>query len=118
MYYNNINKPEENKYLRLFTDEFKQEYLKKPGKCKKIFAVMFFNTEFELGISANPYAWINTGNIVTLNGFEALEIYANTPNPASQILDAESIEELTDKMLEMNKNFKDEKWLEKLYETL
>lgn len=102
-------------FEHLFTDELKEEL--KTKRVKRVYAVMFFNTEFELGISANPYAWVNSGNIVTLNGPEALAIYAGTPNPASQILDAESIEELTDKMLEMNKNFKDEKWLNKLYET-
>lgn len=78
----------------------------------KYWALMLFNTELELGISNAPGKWVNTGNAFFTNGLSALNAYSNTPNPASQLIDARTIEELENKMEEMLANFKDEKWLE------
>ena len=78
----------------------------------KKFAVMFFETEVELGVSDNPNKWVNTKNYYYDNGREALECYANTPCPASQFIEAEDDFELKCKMGEMMNNFRDEKWLE------
>lgn len=86
---------------------------------KKVYALMLFYTEMELGISQKPNTWINFGNQYYENGIEALEAYANTPCPASQLIDAESKEELLVKMNDMLNNFKDNKWLEEcLYPSL
>lgn len=78
----------------------------------KLWALMLFNTEVELGISNEPGKWVNTGNVFYKNGMSALDAYANTPNPASQLIDAKTPEELEQKMEEMLEHFKDEKWLE------
>lgn len=81
-------------------------------KTKKIFAVMLFNTEIELGISNTPNKWVNTKNYKFNDGTSALDFYANTPNPASQLIDATSEEELESKMNDMIHNFQNENWLE------
>lgn len=81
-------------------------------KTKKIFAVMLFNTEFELGISNTPNKWVNVKNYKFNDGQSALDFYTNTPNPASQLIDATSEEELESKMNDMLQNYNDQKWLE------
>lgn len=78
----------------------------------KYWAVMLFNTEIELGISNKPNKWVNTRNLFFTEGITALDTYANTPNPASQIIDGKTPEELAQNMEEMLINYSDEKWLE------
>lgn len=78
----------------------------------KIFALMLFFTEVELGRSNIPNKWVNTANYILYNGTEALNAYANTKCPASQLVDAMSPEELADKMVETINNFQDQEWLE------
>ena len=73
---------------------------------------MFFNTELELGISQEPNKWVNTGLLVYDSGLQALEAYANIPNPASQLIDAPTIEELNTKCIDMLHNFQNKQWLE------
>ena len=82
----------------------------RPGK--KLWALMLFNTELELGISNKPNKWVNTGIAYFNNGTDALNAYANTPNPASQLVDGATPEELLNEMATMLNNFSDEKWLE------
>lgn len=79
---------------------------------KKKFALMLFNTEVELGISNKPGKWVNTKNYIFDNGTQALEAYANIPNPASQLVDGFSEEELLQNMNQMIQNYSDETWLE------
>lgn len=79
---------------------------------KKYYAVMFFNTELELGISNTPNKWLNTGLLVFDDGLRALETYSNIPNPASQLIDATTIEELNTKCIDMLHNFQNNEWLE------
>ena len=83
---------------------------KEPGK--KRYALMLFETEFNLGISNQPTKWVNFANRLYSRGFDALEAYANTMCPASQLVDGETPEELEQAMLEMVEHYKDEKWLE------
>ena len=78
----------------------------------KYFALMLFKTELELGLSQEPNKWVNVANHVFTNGTEALNAYANIPNPASQLIDATSPEELADKMLQMIDNFSNQNWLQ------
>ena len=86
------------------------------SKENKFYAVMFFNTEIELGMSNTPNKWVNTGIYLTENGSEALMVYAETPNPASQLLEAKTEKELEEKIDQMKENFKSEQWLnEELY---
>lgn len=83
---------------------------------KKYFAVLFFNTELEIGKSNNPNKWVCTGIKKFTDGAQALYVYANTPNPASQLIDAYSQEELNNKIQEMFDNYNNQKWLnEHLY---
>ena len=89
------------------------------NKGHKLCALMLFNTELELGISAQPNKWVNTKNIFFNKGIDALDAYSNIPNPASQLIDATSKEKLIKKMEKMLVNFSDEKWLqETLYPSL
>ena len=66
----------------------------------------------EMGISNTPNKWINTNNAYYNNGTAALNAYANTPCPASQLVEGETPEELEKAMLDMVQNYKDNKWLE------
>lgn len=101
-----------NDYKKLVDEAFKNDI----EKGKKIWAVMFFNTEIELGESNIPNKWVNTGNSFFTKGIDALNTYANTQNPASQIIDGETKEELANNMEEMMQNFSNIDWLnENLY---
>lgn len=93
-------------YKHLFTKDLKDVFEKKEGSEKRVYAVMEFNTEFELGLSNKPYEWVNSSSIVTLNGKEALALYVTTENPMVEILDAHSFDELNKKMIQMTNNFK------------
>ncbi len=85
----------------------------------KYYALMLFKTELELGLSQEPNKWYNIANHVFTSGLDALNAYANIPNPASQLIDATSPEELADKMLEMVDNFNNLEWLQnELYPAL
>ena len=88
----------------------KQFFDSRPGK--RHWALMLFNTELELGISNKPNKWVNTGNRYFSDGQQALDAYANIPNPASQLVDGETPEELLKEMEDMLHNYEDEKWLE------
>lgn len=79
---------------------------------KKYYCLMLFRTEFELGKSLTPGVWVNTDNLYFDDGYEAIEAYANTRCPASQLIDAESKEELDRKVEEMKANYADREWLE------
>lgn len=104
-------------YDHLFTDELKKTFNEKEGGGeKRIYAVMEFNTEFELGISCKPYAWVNSGNKITLNGAEALALYVTNDNPMVEILDAYSFEELNKKMIKMANNYKKPEYVNKKVE--
>ena len=52
------------------------------------------------------------GNVViTKNSTEALTLYAETPCPASQLIEADNYDTLGFKVNQMIQNFKDESWL-------
>ena len=78
----------------------------------RYFGLMLFKTEIELHISNTPNKWVNTENHVFTNEIEALDAYSNIPNPASQLVDADTPEELVDKMTQMIDNFNNLEWLE------
>jgi hypothetical protein len=73
---------------------------------------MLFETELDLGISNQPGKWVNTKKIKYDKGIDALEAYANTKCPASQLVDALTDEELDKEIEQMRKNYQDETWLE------
>ena len=94
-------------YTHLFTNRLKDAFNKiKDGSVKRIYAVMEFNTELELGISCKPYEWVNSHSFVTLNGAKALHKYTSSTNPMVEIIDASSFEELNKKMIKMANNYK------------
>ena len=105
-------------YEHLFTDELKKEFNNKQSKVKRIYAVMFFNTEFELGISNKPYTWVNSSNHITTDGQEALAIFVTSHNPVKELVDAESFEELNKKMIEMANKFKSEDFVNSYMENV
>ena len=75
----------------------------------------------ESDITRNPQdngKWINTRNVYFHNGGMALDYYANTHCPASQLIDAETLPELIQARNQMLNNFKDKKFLDELYETI
>lgn len=93
-------------YTHLFTDDLKDAFEKKEGSEKRVYAVMTFNTEFELGLSNKPYEWVNSSSVITLDGKKALWLYINNENQMVEIIDASSFDELNEKMIKMTKNFK------------
>lgn len=98
---------EQNKFTEFTDSIIPEEY-----KNSKVYAVMLFMTEMEMGISQIPNKWINTKNYRFNNGQDALDFYANTPCSASQLIDANSEEELVSKMNEMILNYQNEQWLQ------
>ena len=86
---------------------------------RKYYCVMLFVEESD--ITRNPKdngKWINTRNVYFHNGGMALDYYANTHCPASQLIDAETLPELIQARNQMLNNFKDKKFLDELYETI
>ena len=75
-------------------------------------AVLLFNTEFELGISNSPEKWVCTRIERFDNGVKALHYYANTPNPASQLVSGETKEELEVEIKQMQENSKNKEWID------
>ena len=92
--------------------EINTAFESKPTGGNRVYALMLFYTELELGISQKPNIWLNVGNQYYESGAQALEAYANTSCPASQLIDAKDKDELLVKMNDMLNNFKDPKWLE------
>jgi len=85
-------------------------------RAHRFYCVMMFYRNGDLGIPsevADPNEWINTRNATFTDSQAALNCYANTPCPASQLIEADSKEELKAKQAEMVKNFQNKEWLEK-----
>ena len=97
------------------TDIVKNAYLDKVGETPtrhKVYAVMLFETELSLGKSSNPNKWECTNIRYFENGGQALDYYANTPCPASQIIDSFDKEDLEKQIAEMKVNYQNPAWLE------
>lgn len=83
------------------------------SKEKKVYAIMLFDTKWNLGTSDKPNQWVNIDNVYTDNGLEAITLYSNIKNPASQLIEGNDIYEIQCKMGEMSMNFQNEEWLNK-----
>ena len=84
-------------------------------KAQKCHLVMMFFSASELGIPAEiagPMAWLNTRNFYFDSITQALDCYANTMCPASQLISADTPEELEMKKQRMLDNFSNAEWLE------
>lgn len=80
-------------------------------KKAKYFALMLFYQGHEIGLP-NGNTWVNVNNILYEDHRAALDAYANTPCPASQLIEADTKEELQAKIKQMRINYHDQKWLE------
>jgi hypothetical protein len=79
---------------------------------KKLHALMLFDHERNLGISEDPTKWVHMKTLKFGDrGDLALYAYANIPNPASQLIECLSKEELEEKELQMIENFQNQNWL-------
>ena len=86
---------------------------------RKYYCVMLFVEESDITCDSKDNGkWINTRNVYFHNGGMALDYYANTPCPASQLIDAETLPELIQARNQMLLNFKDENFLAQLRENL
>jgi hypothetical protein len=56
--------------------------------------------------------------ILCEDSFHALTLYAEIPNPPSQLAYGNTYEELCNKLEILHKNMKDEKWLEELINSI
>ena len=96
-----------------------KEFIRKSfnhGHSGRHYLLMLFQTEMELGISTTPNRWECINLLYFTNGQRALDAYANIPNPASQLVDGLSEEELTLEAMKVYHGMKDKKWLdENLY---
>lgn len=105
-------------YKHLFTNSLKDAFNNiKDDSVKRIYAVMEFKTEFELGLSSKPYEWVNSYSFVTLDGAEALHKYIFNTNPMTEIIDADSFEKLNEKMINMTNNYKNKNYINNKVET-
>ena len=105
--------------VQAFIDMFNLITEKDYPVSRKYYCVMLFVEESD--ITCNPQdngKWINTRNVYFHNGGMALDYYANTHCPASQLIDAETVPELIQARNQMLNNFKDKKFLDELYETI
>lgn len=85
-------------------------------KSQKCHLVMMFFSASELGIPAEVagnMAWLNTRNLYFDNITKALDCYANTRCSASQLISADTPEELEMKKQRMLDNFSNAEWLNK-----
>lgn len=98
--------------LENFKKFFQQQTLGQ-NKYNNFHVVMLFNTEFELGISNDDSKYINTANQYFTDGALALDYYANTKNPASQLITAKTLESLIKQMNQMIQNYNNQQWLNK-----
>ena len=105
--------------VQAFIDMFNLITEKDYPVSRKYYCVMLFVEESD--ITCNPKdngKWINTRNVYFHNGGMALDYYANTHCPASQLIDAETLPELIQARNQMLLNFKDKKFLDELHETI
>lgn len=80
---------------------------------QKYYAVVLYETEKNMHVSDNDRKFICIGTTILKDGAAALNIYANTPNPASQLIEGETYDDLVKNIEQMNKNYQDEEWLNK-----
>ena len=74
---------------------------------KKKYCLMLFRYDR----TKNKY--VNIKNLRYGDGKEALNAYANTPCPASQLIQADTEEELLEKIADMRDNFEDKDWVDR-----
>lgn len=108
------NKPitDEEAFTKMFNLITEKDY----PVSKKYFCIMLFFQQADFTNNPNDREWANTRNVYYHNGQLALDYYANTRCPASQLIDADSISELIQKRNQMLLNFKDKTFIQNLQE--
>ena len=64
----------------------------------------------------NPGTYMKIGESKIMSGREALEVYANTPNPPSQLCFGDTEAEVEEKVKSVIKNMADKDWVEEFLE--
>lgn len=93
-------------------NDFKEIFLKhtiQQFNGKKFFALLLFD-ENEFFTYNNNDNFIFSGVRYFTDAKMALDAYANTPCPASQLVDGETQDELYQNIIQMINNMKDESW--------
>lgn len=86
---------------------------------KKFYMVMLFFSEWEIGASDRRDVFVNVKNInCGLDRQLALDLYSNIRCPASQLIQADSLEELDKERMKMIDNFNNPDWVNELMEKL
>ena len=78
------------------------------------YAVLFFYHWYEI-MDEKPNTdeeWILHRTVITQDHLYALSLYAETPCPASVMLEAKTLEELNKEIEETKANYKNKEWLE------
>lgn len=93
--------------------------MERTNKCNAVYAVMFFYhwSDFYT-VKPDRMDYVLAGTFITRRFNDALYKYAETPCPASQLIEAKSTKELKQKMQEMEANFKNPEWLAELQKYL
>lgn len=81
-------------------------------KENKLFALMLFYAPEELGVEDCNESFCDPIIRTYSDKVDAMMAYANTQCPASQLIEANSQEELEVLIEQMKNNYKDEDWLE------
>lgn len=76
----------------------------------KYYAVMYFDTELNLNISAQPNVWLNYKNQFFDNGLDAFVAYANDLDASTQLVESDNIDRLPTLMRDMCNNMNDPSW--------
>lgn len=77
-----------------------------------LYAVVLFYQAWEIGDEdRQPTEWVYRGTRVYKTRLEQMTAYAEIPCPASQAIEAETAEELKQKIDELITNFRNEAWL-------
>lgn len=85
----------------------------------KVYAVMLFYPEWDLGISDARDKFVHTKTVdFGVDKIKALDYYADMPCPASQFIEGEDFSDLRNKETEMKTNFKNPEWVTQLMERL
>lgn len=85
-------------YKKLFTPTIINAFNNKQGDCKKIYAMLEYETEMKLGISNEPFKWTVSNVTVSTESLEILQAFIHSVNPTKIIIESESVNKLKNKI--------------------
>lgn len=77
-------------------------------------AILFFDTELNLGRSFNPNKWVNYLTKYYEDGKQALRDFLDVNSITTQLISADTDEELEKERKKVVRKFKSDKWIDKL----